>query len=125
MKALYAGLLLVALGAGCGLQERSDYLVGRQCDPDVAADCDDRQVCLPHAIRNELLVRFRCRDAASFGSLAGQEPPLAYCDEQRYFCPEGLVCNADRIRVDAGQRPKVCKRLDDAFAPPLDAGPRW
>ncbi len=122
------GLLLAWVAmVGCGLQERSDYLIGRQCDPETPADCDEGQVCLPHQIadRTLMLVRFRCRDAASFESLAGQEPPLAYCDDEQYVCPAGLVCNADRIRVDGGLRPRVCKQPDDAFAPPLDAGPDW
>lgn len=121
---ILAGLALV-MGA-CGLHERSDFLVGRECDPSAAKACDMGQACLPHEYTGGAPDRFRCRDALSFEALAGQEPPLAYCDESLgYLCPGALVCNADRIRLDAGYRLKVCKRADDAFAPPLDAGPSW
>ncbi len=111
---------------GCGLKERDDYLIGRECDPTAAQPCDPEQVCLPHDYSVGAPDRFRCRDEASFTASAGQEPPLAYCDEALgYLCPGDLVCNADRIRLDAGYRLTVCQRADATFAPPRDAGPSW
>lgn len=119
-----AGLAL-ALSA-CGLEERDDFLVGRPCDRSVETPCDEGQVCLPHEIRDGVFDAFRCRDGTSFEPSGGQPAPLAYCDEEAgLVCPDGLVCNADRIRLDAGVRRRVCKRPDDPFAPPLDAGPEW
>jgi len=123
-----SSLALVALAAlsGCGLSERADFLVGRQCDPTAATPCDEAQSCLPHRYADGELDEFRCRDRASFEPRGGQEAPLAYCDEaEGYLCPGDLVCNADRIRLDAGFRPRVCKPDGDPFAPPLDAGPSW
>ena len=117
--------LALLLGA-CALQERSDYLVGRPCDRGVADSCDPGQVCLPHAVTRGAYTAYRCRSAASFEPIDGQEAPLAYCSqEDDLWCPDGLECNADRIREDAGYRLSVCKRPGDPFAPPLDAGPGW
>jgi hypothetical protein len=103
--------------AACGLEERSDFLIGRQCDRN-GEDCDPGQECLPHQ-SDPSLQDFRCRDRASFEPIEGQDPPLAYCNAD-ITCPGDLVCNADRIRVDGGLRPLVCKRPDDVFAPPLE-----
>ena len=107
-------LLLLWLAA-CGIEERPDFLIGRQCDPE-AEICDPGQGCLPH---KPDLTDYRCRDRASFEPINGQEPPLAYCNVD-IPCPGDLVCNADRIRADGGRRPLVCKRPDDVFAPPLE-----
>lgn len=123
-----AAVLAVVVLAACGLEERDDFLIGRQCDLAADQPCDEGQVCLPHAYTEGRLTEPRCRDRASFEPIAGRPAPLAYCDEaQGYVCPAGLVCNADRIRLDAGYRAKVCKRPrpEDPFAPPLDAGPSW
>lgn len=126
MRFTVAGLCGLLLAGGCGLEERGDFLVGRQCDPTAAEPCDPAQACLPHRFREGALDEFRCRDLASFEERAGQPAPLAYCDEgEGYVCPGDLVCNADRIRFDAGYRPRVCKPSGDPFAPPLDAGPSW
>ena len=118
------GAFVLVLAAGCGLSERGDFLVGRQCDPTNGSSCDEGQACLPHSVVEGDLDEFRCRSAASFDPVRGVEAPLAYCNEE-YECPAPLVCNADRIRVDGGFRRTVCKRDDDPFAPPLDAGPAW
>ncbi len=114
------GMLLIA---GCGLQERADFLIGRQCGAGNAEACDEGQACLPHQLEPRI-GDFRCRDEDSFDPQRfGQEPPRAFCDEARGFiCPGDLVCNADRIRADGGPRPLVCKRPDDVFSPPLDGG---
>ena len=100
----------------CGLEERADFLIGRQCDQN-GDECDEGQACLPHRI--EPYSDFRCRDRASFEPIDGREPPLAYCNAD-IPCPGDLVCNADRIRVGGEDRPLVCKRSDDVFAPPLE-----
>ena len=120
-------VLILALlsAAGCGLNERDDYLVGRPCTPGVADVCDEGQVCLPHEWSADGPGAYRCRSAASFQQVGNEEAPLAYCDDTMFFCPAGLVCNADRIREDAGFRQRVCKLAGDPFAPPLDAGPSW
>lgn len=109
-----AVVVLVLLASACGLEEREDFLIGRQCSQSDPASCDEGQKCLAHDPRP---ADYRCRDRASFELIDGQEPPLAYCatDDE---CPEDLVCNADRIRLDGGLRPLVCKRPDDVFAPP-------
>ena len=107
--------LILGFAFACGIEERSDFLIGRQCDPSNNL-CDPGQACLPHDPR---MSDFRCRDRASFDPINGQEPPLAYCNAE-IACPGDLVCNADRIRTDAGRRPLVCKRPDDVFAPPLE-----
>ena len=115
--------LLLLLLCSCGPEERSDFLIGRLCDEKRVETCDEGQRCLPHALENGLPEDWRCRDRASFEPRGNEEPPLAYCDPARNItCPGDLVCNADRIRVEVGARPLVCKRPDDVFAPPLDAG---
>lgn len=117
-------LLIVLLAtAGCGLQEHPDFLIGRQCVPDNPMPCDEGQRCLPHEVRGTRFDDFRCRDRRSFESLAGGAlPPLAFCDDVRYVCPDGLVCAPDRIRIDGGPRPNVCKAADDVFIPPTFDG---
>lgn len=121
-----ATLLALASVSACSLEERSDYLIGRSCAVDLVESCDQGQVCLPHEIITQTgeLADWRCRDAQSFEPVQGREPPLAYCGGKRAVkCPEGLVCNADRIRAfDGGVRRFVCQRPDNPFAPPLDAG---
>jgi hypothetical protein len=116
--------LCALLAAGCALQERGDYLVGRECTArNMDRDCDPGQRCLPHEFANDRYDDFRCRDRASFEFIGDREPPIAYCDETMGFiCPGDLVCNADRIRVDATTRRRVCKLKDDLFSPPLDGG---
>jgi hypothetical protein len=109
---------VLLFAASCGIQERDDFLIGRQCDPSNNI-CDPEQFCLPH--EDDPIGDFRCRDRESFEPINGQEPPLAYCNAE-IPCPGDLVCNADRIRVDGGRRPLVCKRPDDVFAPPLEGG---
>lgn len=119
-----AALLLLVLLASCGLEERDDFLIGRTCVANTPMPCDEGQSCLPHAIVDGTFDKFRCRDFASFDRIAGLgAPPLAYCDELRHPCPEGLVCRPDRIRVGEGTRQNVCKSPDDVFIPPnFDAG---
>jgi hypothetical protein len=118
-----AALLFVAFAFACSLEERGDFLIGRECDENDPASCDPGQKCLPHKYRDGEYLDFRCRDFASFEPLQGREAPLALCDDQRgYICPSGLVCNADRVRQDAGTRRLVCKHPDDVFSPPLDGG---
>ncbi|MEQ8280099.1 MAG: hypothetical protein RMA76_01650 [Deltaproteobacteria bacterium] len=116
--------ILFLLLASCGLGERDDFMIGRACVESAPDPCDEGQVCLPHSFDNNNYGDFRCRDFASFTSIAGlAEPPLAYCDGSRHVCPDGLVCRPDRIRVDGGPRPSVCKSPDDVFTPPnFDAG---
>ena len=109
-------ILFVFLLASCGLEERDDFLIGRQCDRD-GEECDEGQECLPH--EESPLGDYRCRDRASFEQIDGREPPLAYCNAM-IECPADLVCNADRIRTDTDRRPLVCTRPDDVFAPPLE-----
>jgi hypothetical protein len=112
-------VLLAAIGA-CSLEERADFLIGRTCDPSAPSSCDAGEVCLPHAIVNHAFGDFRCRDRASFLPINNQDPPLAYCDGQ-FVCPQGTVCNADRIRsLDGGLRPLVCQLPNQALGPPLD-----
>ena len=124
-RILLVGLLGVA---ACGLEERSDFLVGRVCDPEISGACDPEQRCLPHMVDNTRFFDFRCRDVASFDRIDGVEPPLAYCDaEGAYSCPGTLVCRPDRIRSspDGGfaTRRLVCQRPDSPFGPPpTDAG---
>jgi hypothetical protein len=108
----------VLFGA-CGLKERPDFLIGRQCAQEADPSCDEGQKCLPHSIGSSGFGNFRCRDRESFELVDGQEPPPAYCDDDNP-CPGDLVCNADRIREDSGRRPLVCKRPDDVFNPPLE-----
>ncbi len=109
-------LLIVVLAAACGLEERTDFLIGRQCDRN-RSDCDPGAECLPH--KHDPFADFRCRDRASFEPIDNQEAPLAYCNAD-IACPGDLVCNADRIREGTGRRLMVCKRPDDVFAPPLE-----
>ncbi|MCB9654358.1 MAG: hypothetical protein H6729_09550 [Deltaproteobacteria bacterium] len=110
------------LVASCGLNERGDFLVGRSCRLE-AHQCDEGQVCLPHSLRSGEYADYFCRDQRSFEPLGGVEPPLAYCDDSTNLrCPGALVCNADRVRLDASVRAYVCKRADDAFAPSYDGG---
>lgn len=114
-----AGLLM----SGCALEERPDFLIGRVCSMDDPQSCDSGQKCLPHEASGTELQEFRCRDKASFEPIEGRDAPLAFCDESKGItCPEGLVCNADRIRLDATVRRLVCKFPDDVFAPPYDGG---
>ncbi|MCK6545968.1 hypothetical protein L6R52_08870 [Myxococcota bacterium] len=125
VTAVFVALLLAALAApvGCALEERGDFLVGRTCDPDDDRTCDDGEECLPHAIVNDIFEEFRCRDLASFGPIEGREAPLAYCDDaEGHRCPAGMVCNADRVRLDSSVRRLVCKLPGDVFAPPYDGG---
>ena len=109
--------------AGCGLSERDDFLIGRSCVSASELPCDEGQRCLPHSLNGGSFGEFRCRDFDSFQQVAGlAKPPLAYCNAE-HRCPEGLVCRPDRIRVDGGPRPNVCKSPDDVFIPPnFDAG---
>lgn len=109
---LTAGLL------GCGVDERADFLIGRQCIRGESGTCDPGQACLPHGRRGLSLIDYRCRDEASF---LVPNAPLAYCGPDDP-CPGDLVCNADRVRLDASVRPLVCKPIDDLFAPPYDGG---
>lgn len=115
--------ILLGLGAqACSLEERADFLVGRTCDPVVAPACDVGESCLPHAwLAMNQPTAFYCRDKASFAKLAdNRDPPLAYCDDKTYVCPEGTVCNADRIRpLDGGLRREVCQLPGSIFGPPL------
>ena len=105
--------------AGCGVEERDDFLIGRRCIREIAEDCDPGQLCLPHVWRGrQSFSDFRCRDEASF---MNPDAPLAYCNEDNP-CPGELVCNVDRVRIDASVRPRVCKSRDDLFAPPFDGG---
>lgn len=116
-----AGLL--AGLAACSLEERADFLIGRICNREDPRSCDEGQECLPHTASGPDLDDFRCRDLASFAPIEGREAPLAYCDpEDGITCPAGLVCNADRVRLDATTRRLVCKPPDDVFAPPWDGG---
>ncbi len=111
------GLLAVHLN-GCGVDERSDFLVGRRCTPG-EGHCDPGQACLAHVWRGGLtFTDYRCRDEAS---LLPIDAPLAYCNENEP-CPGSLICNADRVRIDAAIRPLVCNDPDDFFSPPADAG---
>ena len=88
--------LLALLAVGCGLEERDDFLVGRECQPQAETPCDDRQACLPHLIERGVLKEFRCRDVASFEPIEGRPAPLAFCAEAKdLLCPGDLVCNAD------------------------------
>jgi hypothetical protein len=112
--------LLIALSA-CSLEERTDFLIGRTCDPNAPSSCDPGEACLPHAIDIHGFEDFRCRDRASFQPINDQDPPLAYCDNAKYQCPPGTVCNADRIRnLDGGLRPLVCQLPNGTLGPPLD-----
>lgn len=122
MLRLLLASLIVSAFAACSLDERADFLIGRSCDVTTQASCDEGQRCLPHAIIEGTHDDFRCRDAASFEVIEGREPPLAYCDESLGFvCPEGLDCNADRIRSGAPTlRYKVCQQPGSPFAPPPD-----
>lgn len=106
----------------CALEERTDFLVGRACEQTTVTGCDPGQSCLPHALDREGYTDYRCRDRASFEPIGGREAPLAYCDDDKWRCPGNLVCNADRVRVDATTRRRVCKRADDIFSPPIDGG---
>ena len=114
-------MVLAALGSalGCGIDERSDFLIGRQCVRGDPRSCDPGQVCLAHSWRGgQTFTDYRCRDEASF---LVPDAPIAYCSDAEP-CPGDLVCNADRVRIDTSVRPLVCKTADDPFAPPLDGG---
>lgn len=115
-------VMAVALVVGtvaCGVEERRDFLIGRQCDRNTPEDCDPDQTCVPHEWRGgETFTDFRCRDEAS---ILAPNAPLAYCAPDTR-CPGSLVCNADRVRRETSVRPLVCKRRDDLFAPPYDGG---
>lgn len=113
----------LSLLPACALEERSDYLVGRQCRPTgTEATCDPDQACLPHRWTDRGPENFRCRDRASFEPIGGEEPPLAYCSDE-YPCPPDTECRPDRIRQDINVRPYVCKLEGDVFSPPVDSGP--
>jgi hypothetical protein len=113
----------IAVIAACGLQERADFLLGRECDPLDSKSCDSGQSCLPHTIIAGRFSDYRCRDRSSFDPIEGREAPLAYCDGQMIKCPGDLVCNADRVRQDSTARPLVCTLPNSMFAPPpLDGG---
>lgn len=116
-------LACTLLLAGCGIQERADFLIGRVCDPEIPSACDSGQRCLPHMVDEERFFDYRCRDEASFERVDGVEPPLAYCDtEGSLECPGLLVCRPDRIRsgADGGfvVRRLVCQSPDSPFGPP-------
>lgn len=116
-------LLLLPLLGACSLEERADFMIGRECDRNDPRGCDTGQRCLPHVYNGEMMDDFRCRDRASFEPIGRRDAPLAYCDPSAGLtCPGDLVCNADRVRIDSGIRRLVCKRPDDIFAPPLDGG---
>ena len=114
-----AVLLLLLLG--CGLEERGDFLVGRECKPELERSCEDEQTCLPHAW-SSVPADFRCRDLQSFEQVEGRDPPLAYCDPAgtpAYRCPPGAVCAPDRVRaLDGGVRRTVCMPPGSPFGPP-------
>ncbi|MBI4821067.1 MAG: hypothetical protein HY791_32705 [Deltaproteobacteria bacterium] len=116
--------LVLVLLLGCSVEERSDYLVGRRCDPKDAESCDPEQACLPHAYVDKP-ADFRCRDEPSFApSSLVPDPPLAFCEDGAYECPGGLVCRPDRVRPrDGAVRRTVCQAPDSPFLPPTpDAG---
>jgi hypothetical protein len=72
---------------------------------------------------NDRYEELYCRSRASFEPTGDREPPIAYCDEAReFFCPGDLECNADRVRLDATTRRRVCKLPGDIFSPPVDGG---
>lgn len=112
-------LIVIALLCGaCDLEERDDFLIGRECEPEVSESCDPGQRCLPHLYDGLRPDDFRCRDRASFDPLGdGKEPPLAYCNET-YPCPGDLECRPDRVRMDAGLRHTICQRPGAPFGPP-------
>jgi hypothetical protein len=113
----------LSLVAACALQERADYLIGRECSRGDSKTCDQGEVCLPHSIVHDVLGDYRCRSRASFDPIDGREAPLAYCDPSMMLnCPGDLVCNADRVREDATTRHLVCTRSDSPFSPPLPDG---
>jgi hypothetical protein len=116
-----AALAILISIAACGLQERPDFLLGRECDMGDPKGCDPGESCLPHAIIAGRFSDYRCRDRASFDKIEGREPPLAFCDGMAK-CPGELVCNADRVREDSTVRPLVCTTPNSMFAPPLDGG---
>lgn len=118
------GVALVAvLGVGGCLAERDDFLVGRTCSFTQVSDCDEGQVCLPHAYTNNRPDDFRCRDRASFSPVDGRDGPIAFCDPALGLrCPAGIVCGPGRIRADSGPRRPICKSVDDGFGPPLVDG---
>ena len=120
MRLAFALIAAMAV-AGCDLEERADYLIGRVCDPIASSSCEGEQVCLPHRFEGNAPADFRCRDAASFDPVEGKEPPLAYCDEEDDLrCPGDLVCRADRLRAsDGGYRRRVCQKPEDPFGPPV------
>ena len=116
---------MLVVAAACGLTERDDFLIGRQCSRTAEQPCDPMQVCLPHEVSSSgQFDAFRCRDRASFLPLPdGREAPVAFCDsDQGVVCPVGLVCNADRVRLDVGIRRLVCTEVDNPLAPPLGDG---
>ncbi len=126
----YFQIVIAALGfasvfSGCRLDERDDFLIGRICSRVGTNSCDEGQSCLPHSYLNGRPDEYRCRDRQSFEPIGGVEPPLAYCNPaEMFFCPDGLECLPDRIRLDGGARRLVCKRPGDQFSPPSgDAGP--
>lgn len=114
--ALVGALLLGA----CDLDERADFLLGRECEPGLAETCDTNDACLPHTWVGAEGRDFRCRSEASFVSTGESEPPLAYCAPPRYACPGTTVCRADRVRPvpDGGIRRQVCQAADSPFGPP-------
>ncbi len=121
MKLRAFAAALVLFFAACTLDQRGDFLVGRECDDDES--CDQGQRCLPHDFVNDRYDDFRCRDRASFEPTPSYAPPLAFCDEEEsYFCPGDLECNAERVRLDSSTRRRVCKLPGDTFSPPTDAG---
>lgn len=123
MRRCVLAVLLVVAGVGCNLDERNDFQVGRACNSN--DECDSTDQCLPHEWISESR-ELRCRSAVSFQRTAeNREPPLAYCDEgdhpmkPNYFCPEGTVCRADRVRpLDGSVRREVCQLPESPFGPP-------
>jgi hypothetical protein len=115
-----AALLFCSLFGACDLDERTDFLLGRECDPEHPADtCGTDDACLPHSWPSDGPRDFRCRSAASIGG-TGAEPPLAYCDHDKFVCPGDTVCRADRVRPlpAGGIRREVCQLADSPFGPP-------
>ena len=113
--------LTLAMGvAACELDERPDFLLGRECDPEFTDTCEAGEVCLPHAWLSSGPRDFYCRSELSVVGDGQAEPPLAYCDAEQYLCPGTTVCRADRVRPlpEGGIRREVCQSATSPFGPP-------